>query len=718
MGETDRWSPKGTLTSALIVAFVLALTLSLQFFLGTPKGLKLVPSGIALFALILINSLLIAIFLLLIGRILVKLWINRRKGLPGSRFSVKLVSSVLLATTVPALFLFFVSAGFLSKSVEIWFNERREAALKAILDVAQEFTDLLTQRSWLLSRSVEKDMRKEKLLPLKPGKDAYWKTKWILQKNAKLFGAKIVEVYYRDGRLYASNLKERRNLHREIGIKKSVQNAFAEGQPHGFYHKRYFCYLYPVKDAGAVIFSAQKLSKKVASAIQGTIRTYHEFSSLRAIKESIKGTYIAALLMISALIIFSSSWYALQIAKSITAPIEALMNATREVAKGNLDVEIEARGRDELAMLIRNFNLMIRELALNRKRLEERNAFIETVVEHVATGVISIDRNGRISTMNSAARRILNVKENPVGKRYWEVFPRDRFEPLYRIIREIVSGKDTKPHKREMTINIDGEPKHLLVGASTLLDQRGNWTGLVIVLEDITELVKAQRAQAWEEVARRMAHEIKNPLTPISLAAQRLLRKLSRGAITQEDAQSLKKSAETIIKSVNSISSMVNEFYRFARLPETKLAPEDLRSIVEEVVELYSANRDVDFRLFFSDNLPQRTLLDREKMKSVFVNLIDNAIHAMDGKGTVSISAHYETSERKIVIKVTDTGCGIPDEYKDKLFLPYFSRRKGGTGLGLAIVDRIIADHNGYIRVQDNHPRGAVFIIEIPHREV
>lgn len=364
---------------------------------------------------------------------------------------------------------------------------------------------------------------------------------------------------------------------------------------------------------------------------------------------------------------------------------------------------------------MRSFNRMIMELEANRREIEERKAFIEAVIESVATGVISIDRDGTITTVNSSAKQILGLEENIVGKRYWEALSRPEYEELYEIVKEI-AREPVPVEKREITIH-KGGTKHLLVSATTIKGKDKKWAGTVIVLEDITELVKAQRAQAWEEVARRMAHEIKNPLTPIGLSAQRIKRKISKKQLTDADREAIEKSSDAIVKSVQSIKKMVDAFSRFAKLPEIELAPCDLKEIVQESIEMYRENKKVDFEVHFSENLPKKLLLDREQMKRVFLNLIDNAIHAIDGKGKISISAYFNPEKRTVVIEVADTGCGIPDEYKDKLFQPYFSKRKGGTGLGLAIVDRIIADHGGYIRVRDNTPKGTVFTIELPYRE-
>ncbi len=394
-----------------------------------------------------------------------------------------------------------------------------------------------------------------------------------------------------------------------------------------------------------------------------------------------------------------------------------MINATKEVAKGNLDISIETRAKDELGMLIQHFNRMIRDLAAKQRELEERKAFIETVVENITTGVISIDRNGNISTINSAAKKILGIEENPVGEKYWHVFPKNLYGPIYHAIKETLSISSGTGKRTEVTMHIKGELKHLLVSASPLKDHEGTWAGVVIVIEDITELVKIQRAQAWEEVARRMAHEIKNPLTPISLSAQRIKRKLKKRHLTEEEVESLNRSADAIIRSTETISNMVNEFSRFAKLPDVELKPDDITEIIKEAVDMYRDNRTVDFELHFSENLPKKMLIDREQMKRVFINLIDNALHAMNNSGKITIKASYNPETRKVRIEVADTGCGIPDKDKDRLFQPYFSKRKGGTGLGLAIVNRIITEHDGTIRAADNHPQGAVFIIELPYRE-
>ncbi len=715
----DEKQLRGTLLATVGVAFLLALTLTLQFLMGTSKGLKLMPSGLTVFVLITVNLLLVSIFVLLIGRILVKLWIDSKKGLPGTRFSLKLVVNVLIATIVPALFLFFVAVGFINKSVETWFSERREELVNSAKDIATQFTVYLEKHSKLLCQGAVNDMKREKLLPLnkEDDKKKKWRVQWILKKYRNLFGAKFIDLYFPDGQFYFGTSAKRRSVHKELNIPKMIKEAFYENVAYGFTHKRYYCYIYPNKGNKLALFVAYKLSKSLSLALTNIQKIYQEFSSLKLIKESIKITYIIIFLMISALIIFASAWYALQIAKTVTVPLEALMNATEEVSRGNLNVKVEAKATDELGQLIEHFNRMVADLNVKQKELEQGKVFIETVIESITTGVISINRHMNVTIVNSAAKRILGIKENVINKKYWIAFPEERFSSLYKIIRNMIRKAEAEQHHAEVTMHIEGTPKHLLVKASPIINPTYGRMGVVIVIEDITELVKAQRAQAWEEVARRMAHEIKNPLTPVKLSAQRIKRKIAKLKVDPKETEALMQSADVIIRSVETISRMVSEFSRFAKLPETQLEPCNVRELIEEVVDMYRGLKDIDFEVVLPENLPEKALLDRDQMKAVFMNLIENAIDAMGGKGKITIRASYKEKEKRLVFEVADTGCGIPDEDKEKLFVPYFSKKKGGTGLGLAIVDKIVADHDGYIRVGDNHPKGAIFTIEIPYRE-
>ncbi len=702
--------------NVLIAAFLLGLFVIftfIQIYLESKKGIPIFPGNILIFFIINLNILLILIFLFLIGRTIVKLYIAKRRGIVGAKFRTKLVLSFMFLTLIPALLLFFIAVGFITRSIESWFSERREAALKGAVAVARDYKDELTERGIRLVKTVVSEMGKENIF-IPQNKDQYWKLLWILNKYRREFGAKFIDIYTPNGKKVISTNKKRRSIYDKIDLEKRIKEVWIAQKPVSFKIERYYCLFYPLKDRGIIFFVGFKLRKSLAEAMDVIRASYTEYSKLKMLKAPIKRGYIFTFLMLSSLILFSSVWFGLQIAKGITEPIEALAQATQRVASGDLSVRVETKAEDEIALLIKSFNQMTREIARNREELESRRKFMEAVLENVATGVISIDRDGVITSINSSAKNILGLKGDVLGKKYWEVFPKDEYFAFYELIREMLRRSKDK-EKRELTINVAGEIKHLLVGVSTLFREDGKFNGLVVVFEDITDFIKAKRAEAWEEVARRMAHEIKNPLTPIKLSAQRLKKKFSHRVY---DKESFNRATDTIIRAVDEMKKMVDEFYRFAKLPETNPLPCDIRDIVKEVVDLYrSSYKNVTFEVEFSEDFPEKILVDSEQMKRVFINLIDNAIEAMNGNGKISIKGYVSKSERKIVLEVADTGRGIPPEDKERLFMPYFSKKEGGTGLGLAIVDRIIADHGGYVRVKDNEPKGAVFIIELPMRK-
>ncbi len=704
---------KRNLFVVLFLSFLFVLLTAVQIYLESKRGIPLFPGNILIFFIINLNIIFILVFLFLIGRTVVKLYIAKRRGIVGAKFRTKLVLSFMFLTVIPALLLFFIAVGFITRSVESWFSERREAALKGAVAIAQDYTKELMERGKKLVEFVITEIEKEKI-PLPPDKNTYWKLYWILNKYRREFSAKFVEIYDISGKRIISTSRKKRSVHKKVDVKAKIEEVWAVGVPQGFKADRYYCIFYPVKNKGLIFFFAFKLHKNIAQAIDVIGASYKEYSKLKLLKKPIKRGYVLTFLMISSLILFASVWFGLQIAKGITEPIEALAQATEKVAAGDLSVKVETKAEDELALLVRSFNQMTREIARNRQELENRKLFMEAVLENVATGVISIDRDGTITSINTSAKKILSIKDDVIGKKYWEVFPKSEYASFYNLIREMIRHA-RREEKRELAVNIGGEIKHLLVGVSTIFRDKGGFDGLVVVFEDITELIKAQRAEAWEEVARRMAHEIKNPLTPIKLSAQRLRRKFSEEV---KDKESFFRATDTIIRSVDEMKKMVDEFYRFAKLPETVPAPGDLKEVVNEVVDLYKTSyKGIEFEVEFSKDFPDKIYIDREQMKRVFINLIDNAIEAMEGKGKIFIRGYLVKEEKKVVIEVADTGKGISPEDRDKIFVPYFSKKEGGTGLGLAIVDRIIADHGGYVKVKDNKPRGAIFIIELPMRK-
>jgi two-component system nitrogen regulation sensor histidine kinase NtrY len=354
---------------------------------------------------------------------------------------------------------------------------------------------------------------------------------------------------------------------------------------------------------------------------------------------------------------------------------------------------------------------MTGDLQVSRSELEQRKKYMEIVLKNVAAGVISIDEKGMVTTINTSAEQILEVKsEDVLDRNISEVLPREYVEQINPLLNELrISEKD--PVEQQLTLNLEGKSLSLLINLTTLRDEEGKSLGVVAVFDDLTQLIKAQRMAAWREVARRIAHEIKNPLTPIQLSAQRLrkryLEKLGQDTTVFDEC------TRTIVNQVEELKGMVNEFSNFARMPALQPTPSRLNEIIQETLILFQGvKKQVHFE-FIPEELPVLNL-DRDQMKRVMINLVKNSLMAIEDEGKIRIQTSYDSSLQMVRLEVSDDGVGIPDEDKKRLFEPYFSTRKSGTGLGLTIVNAIISDHNGYIRVRDNKPKGTTFLIELP----
>jgi two-component system nitrogen regulation sensor histidine kinase NtrY len=416
----------------------------------------------------------------------------------------------------------------------------------------------------------------------------------------------------------------------------------------------------------------------------------------------------------------------LYLAKRITEPVQRLATAAREIEAWHLDYRVD-RGSvsdDEFGALVEAFNSMANEVGRSRRRLERsttdlerkhvevegRRRYIETILERIATGVVSIDAAGRVSTVNSAAKRLLGLDGSAVGQPASEVFEREDLRPFGALLRAAASGK-TEPSAQE--IALIREDRELQLGAvATALPGTNGTDGMVLVLDDVTPLIRAQKVAAWREVARRLAHEIKNPLTPIQLCAERMRRHFS-GASAPTQAL-VEECTSTIVGEVDSLKALVDEFSQFARMPAPRAAPTDLHALLNEALALYQGLLgDVRFESRFADQLP-RVRVDGEQIRRVIINLVDNAIEAMNRSGVITVETHHDASASLVRLIVSDDGPGIPVAEREKLFMPYYSTKRRGSGLGLAIVRRIVAEHGGTIEVGDNQPCGTRFTIELP----
>lgn len=449
-------------------------------------------------------------------------------------------------------------------------------------------------------------------------------------------------------------------------------------------------------------------------------KTSEEYRQLTLLKTPIKFGYIVTLFIVMLLIIFSATWFGLTLAKGITVPIQELAEATRKIAQGDLNHQIEIVADDEIGVLGESFNQMTRDLRRSKQGLEQANVdlerrrkYTETILRNVSAGVISVDGTGIITTINRAAERMLGIQTQKVlNHRFDEVLIPDHLRLAEEVLREMRERGEGFIEK-QIDLTLPNRAMTILMTITVVRDDEGNNMGMAVVFEDLTHLQRAERAAAWREVARRIAHEIKNPLTPVKLSAQRLQKKY--GDRMGDDGAIFQECTKTIIDQVDVLKNLVNEFSRYARLPVTTLSFNDLNEVIRDSMLLFKdAHKEIAFEFQPGVDIP-KLMLDPEQIRRVMVNLLDNAVAAVEKKGgRIDIRTTYDGIGRKAVVEVADNGCGIPPNDKIKMFEPYFSTKRSGTGLGLAIVSSIIDDHHGRVSVMDNHPRGTVVAFDLP----
>jgi two-component system nitrogen regulation sensor histidine kinase NtrY len=455
---------------------------------------------------------------------------------------------------------------------------------------------------------------------------------------------------------------------------------------------------------------------------------FENYQQMKMLKKPVKISHLIMLSAVTLLILFFASWFGFYLAKSITVPIQELAEGTRRIADGDLDVHVDQDTDDEIGTLVNSFNRMTLDLQASKAALEKTNVelkhtseeierrrrYMEIVLRNVAAGVVSVDAEGHIRTINKSAESMFGLKaEDVLHKHYSEVLQTNHMETASKFI-EMHQITKQRNMQRQVRSLVGSRLMTLLVTVSILHDEEGHYMGIVVVFDDLTELEKAQRMAAWREVARRIAHEIKNPLTPIQLSAQRLRRKYLQRFTS--DGKVFDECTRTIIDQVDELKLLVNEFSNFARLPDANPSPNDLAEIVQDTLSLFRESHPSTTFIFEEQNPLPLLDLDREQMKRVMINLLDNAVAAVDGNGEIRVNLSFDDILKIARIEVSDNGPGIPAKDKIGMFEPYFSTKERGSGLGLAIVSNIIADHQGFIRVRDNQPRGTTIVIEMPGR--
>ena len=720
-------------------------------------------SEVVLYALSAADLTMVVVLVFVLARNIVKLVVERRRGLPFSRFRAKLVLALLGLTIVPSLLVLIVGGELIRSSTQWWFSPPIDEVLRSATQIAGDYYG---------ERLARVKAHAERIAQVIPAAAVQHGDAGAVQ---RAIGQEIREG--RVGLVEVYRLEERNGARPEVVPVADMQSP---ALPRGYLRATADMLaarvasntgelqtLEPLDEGGelvragasikgpgdrviGVVVASDHLSGELAMHSRRIRDAYEGYNKLRVMTRPLQGVYLSVFLMTTLMILVSATWTGLYLAKRITRPVQRLAAGAREIGAGHLDHRIEPETRDEFGSLVEAFNAMAGELAASQRKLEhsrvdlerkndqldERRRYIETVLERIATGVISLGPDGRIETVNSAALRLLEVDRAVIGARASEMFQRADLRPLEAVLKHAASG-GAPPSAQEVAVAREGRELHLAAAATPLMGEDGGYAGAVLVFDDVTPLIRTQRVAAWRDVARRLAHEIKNPLTPIQLCAERLRRHFS--SAPQATHELVEECTTTIVGEVESLKALVDEFAQFARMPAPRTVPSDLSGLLTDTLMLYNGLfREIQIEKQFVDGLPP-VRVDVEQVRRVIINLVDNAVEALANRqahgdldpgravGGSSARARPDGGAPRIVVAtqhdpinavarivVSDNGPGIPAGDRDKLFMPYYSTKKRGSGLGLAIVRRIIAEHGGSIEVEDNAPAGTRFTIELP----
>jgi two-component system, NtrC family, nitrogen regulation sensor histidine kinase NtrY len=693
--------------------------------------------AVILYALSTINFLAFVVLLMVLVRNIIKLRRERKEMKPGAKFKTRLVTYFISLSLLPVIFLFFVTSGLINRSVEKWFREPADQMVVKAREIVSIYAGGERQRIERVAITLARLL----------ARTSHGELPSTLAAECKNQGLFIAQIYDPGGQLVAeasqrpfeSFPEEFRVEWRRAQMEAARGGNFSALTNQGSDETISLIAAAPVAGGRGVVVIGQRVSPELSERVKTINRFEVEYDALSGKQKWLKNSALITLALITLLVIFIAFWLAVYVARSIADPVQQLAQATERVKSGDLTYRAGVIGDDELAALARSFNEMTAELSENRRRLEqsaselqlinaaleERRRYIETVMQSLSAGVVSLDENRIVTMINEAARRLLRVeRDSAAGFTMESLLPEGHREELRRMI---LRAAPLRPITHEVHFTFADQTKlDAGVTITALDDPRGRSRGAVIVIEDLTELIEAQRRAAWSEVARRMAHEIKNPLTPIRLSAERLAKNLldGRGAENGKSARLNERQTEIVREctamigaEVATLQRMVDEFSSFARLPKATMESASLNEVVVNSLKLYDERLDgVRLTPKLAPHLPV-VMIDCEQIKRALVNLIDNAAEAMaeiSGDRRITVITREVPERESLELIVADTGPGILPEDRERIFAPYFSTRTRGAGLGLAIVSRIVAEHQGRIRVQGNSPRGARFIIELP----
>jgi two-component system, NtrC family, nitrogen regulation sensor histidine kinase NtrY len=734
--EQARKKKKRTQRIIAAIVFSLVALTAFENYILQQKTTAPIANNIAVLAVFNIILILLFVLIVLITRNLVKLYNERKSKIIGSKFQTKLIIAFLILALVPSILLFATASKLFTYSIGSWFSLQVEQTLQRSMDVARDYYSHLEKGALSRAQKIENFIIKREL---------------FRQKNRDQLEAlaiEKVEEYDLNGLIVYDNQKQ---------IVVSVYNQKVQPQTSASYqdllkesvggegvseirttnHGTFLVVMVPLKqtvdekiEIWGYILTLAPIPQNSLGRIEAIRSTFEDYKQQSFLKLPVSGSYYITFLLITLLILFSAIWLGFYMARGITIPIQELAEGTRRIAEGDLNFKIGVHASDEIGILVDSFNKMTNQLnegrldiqfahedlKITNLELEQRRYYIETILENIGAGVVSVDKKGRVTTFNKAAEKILGAKAEEVfGCSYKEAFDPSFHRPI-RLMTKQINDKLKGSVKEQIDLRVGDDNLTLLVNIQVLKDPDDKYLGLVIVFEDLTQLIKTQKIAAWQEVAQGIAHEIKNPLTPIQLNTQRLQKKYRENK--KEFAKVFEESIAIICQEVEGMKDMLTEFQRFSRMPAPNPKPASLHRIINDVSILYADNeKKITIDKSFDQDMGL-IKVDAEQMRRVFINLFENALDAVDENGEINITTRLNRQEKQVRIEFSDNGIGIPPEDMNKLFRPHFTTKKRGSGLGLAIVNRIIVDHNGAIQVRENSPKGSRFVIDLPYSMV
>ena len=704
---------------ALLVSAVLLALLAVSKIIDWRSEEDSFASNILVFFLVNLNIMALLVLIVMVGRNVVKLIFERRRGILGAKLRSRLMGAFVLIACIPMVLSFIVASGLINEAMEGWFSTQIESAVTSSMTIARQYVSGVKVSVKAAAERVKID-----LVNRATNADSLSGLRGHLENLRNLNDLYAIKILSKSGELLLESVHPAAAVESfaEPPLDQEALRNAARGEDSlrieelgASQFVRYYTQL-----RSHIMVISFRMDPDIVHA-QGVVNdSFNEYEQLKSFKHPLKSNFFLTLGLFNLTTLFGAIWVAFFVSKQITGPIQRLAEGTRSVARGNYDFELKPTRDDESGFLVNSFNQMLRDLRSSRDEAEHRGVLIETILANLAVGVVALDNQKRVTTVNSAAGALLQVDHiNFVpGAPLSELLrPQDlaNIAPLLKALAPDNGKSSTSITEVETRIESGGRELIVVATAGRIISGEGAHLGYVLLLDDVTELSRSQHLAAWRDVARRIAHEIKNPLTPLQLSAQRL-EKLMKGS---EHASSVEESTRSIVEHVEIIKRLANEFSEYGRMPTGQFIPTDLTTLLTNTVQSFTAeHQDLTFGLTVEEKIPEM-LLDPEQIRGVFRNILNNAVAAIRSyniseNGEVLAKLNFDRKTMRAVIEFADNGPGVPASDKNRIFEPYFTTKKGGTGLGLAIVSTVISDHQGEVRVFDKQPHGTRIVITLP----